>query len=207
MANIKGGLFSLSQKGTIGDAITFTSNRGKPYVRMQSKRKQPRSVMQIGMRALQTWISQEYKNLSEQVIETWRVQAEPDNITPLNAWLRDAQKRQQVGLPYRQFVTQATGIVDAPTALEVTAEFRSLKLAWTRPFFLRRGNWSAAVYLSQEDDLTGVINQLRIIVPVTQTSVQITKLTSGQTVFLAVRETRFNGRFGPISAAVSTTIK
>lgn len=207
MAKSSGGLFSLDRKGTIGDAITFTSYKGKPYVRAQSKRKQPRSGMQVGMRALTKWISQDFKTLDPNEVEVWREQGRSDDITPLNAWLRDSQNRQQEGLGWRRQITLDPKAVAPPIELVVIPEFRSLVFSWRRPGLLTRGTYTTAIYLKSTDDVEGVISDLRVLIPVTNDSVQITGLTSGQTVFLKVRETLLDGQLGFISASISTVIE
>ena len=207
MAKTDGGLFSLGQKGTIGDAITFTSYKGKPYVRKQSQRKQPRSGLQVGMRALTTWISQDFKNLFPLAKQAWIDRAKKDNITPLNAQIRDAQNRQKIGKGWRGWDLQQIFAPSAPTISDAIPSFQSIVLSWVRPPPGERGFYSTAIYFSAQDDITGVLKEVHLIVPVATTEIQILGLTSGTTVWIKIRETQFGGKLGDLSTPVSVVIE
>lgn len=207
MAKTDGGLFSLDQKGTIGDAITFTSYKGKSYVRVQSKRKQPRSGLQIGMRALTTWIASDFRNLFTFMQNVWIEIAKEDDITPINAQIRDAQNRQKIGQGWRGWKLLDGFAPSAPTISDAIPSFRSMVLSWERPPSNQRGFYSTAIYVSLQDDVTGTLKELRLIVPVATTEVQVLNLTSGTTVWIKVRETQYGGTLGDLSASMSVVIE
>ncbi len=51
MARVQAPLLSLSASGTIGNAITYSTWKGRPYVRTRVIPANPRSGLQVGMRA------------------------------------------------------------------------------------------------------------------------------------------------------------
>lgn len=207
MAKSGGGLFSLDRAGTIGDAITFTSYKGKPYVRIQSKRKQPQSGLQIGMRSLTAWIASDHKNLFPFMKNVWVALAKKDDITPLNAQIRDAQNRQKVGQGWRAWKLGDGFAPSAPTISDAIPNFRSTVLSWVRPPQNERGFYSTAIYLSLQNDIAGVLKELRLIVPVATTEVQVLNLTSGTTIWIRIRETQFGGTLGDLSTPISVVIE
>lgn len=207
MAKDEGGLFSLERKGTVGNAITFTSYKGKSYVRIQSKRKQPKSFRQIANRSLLTFIAQSWSIIPDFGKETWTADARADNITPLNAQIRDAQNRQKRQLGWRREKVGAFQTPRKPTSPNAISAFRSIVFSWTRPFIVFQGQYSSAIYLKHSADVEGVFQELRLIVPPTTTSVQILDLPSGQEVFLRVRETQPQGLLGDLSDVVSITVE
>lgn len=206
MTKSDGGLFSIDQKGTVGDAITYTSYKGKAYVRKQSKRKQPQSFRQIAARSLLTFIAQSWSGIDDFGRTTWKEAALADDITPLNAQIRDAQNQQQLERGWRSQKIGGFTQPNKPTAPVAIPEFKSIVFSWTRPFIFNQGTYSAAVYLKFESSVEGIFKELRLIVPVTTTSVQILNLPSGQEIFLRVRETTPVGFLGDLSDEISATI-
>ncbi len=205
MATTKAPLFGLDASGSFAGAIVFSKWRGRTYVRRLSIPANPRSILQRGMRSVFKFITQDYTNLTAAQKSSWSTLAAPDNITLLNAQVRDAQTKARVNTGWRRdTVTAPITSPDQPTALTVTAQNKSLLISWTSPV-VNAGDYSAAVYLRITTGLTGLIQELQLVVDVTTISVTVVNLTNGIEQFVVVRETTATGLLGTVSAEASGT--
>lgn len=205
MASVKAPLFGLDASGSLAKSIVFSKWKGRTYVRRHAVPANPRSGLQRGMRSVLKFISQDFKNLSVADIADWQVLATPDNITPLNAQVRDAAQRARIDQGWRENTTDALLVtIDPPTALVVTALAKGLRISWTRPV-ANQGNYSAAVYLSTTGVFTAGIATLRVIQAVATLTIDIVGLTTGVEQFVQVRETSTAGELGTVSAEDSGT--
>lgn len=205
MATTKAPLFGLDASGTLGGSIVFSRWRGRTYVRRHTIPSNPRSNLQTGMRSVFRFISTDFTNLTQNQKDAWDALAAPDNITQLNAQIRDSQRRARRNEGWRQRPDNTPGTTpDAPTAVIVTSQRKSVDISWTRPVG-NMGDYTAAVYLKIADTIAGVISELVFVQDVTTLTATIINLTSGVEVFIEVRETNDDGEFGALSASASAT--
>jgi len=200
MATVKAPLFGLDASGALGGSIVYSIWRGRAYVRRLAIPANPKSVLQIGMRSVFKWITQDFTNLTAAQKAAWDALAAGDNITQLNAQVRDAQKRARINQGWRRGPAEtANPTIDPPTVLVTTAQNKSLVLSWTRPV-ANQGEYTAGVYLRTTTGLTGLIQELQIVQVVTDITVTVTGLVNGTGYFWVVRETNFDGELGTVSA-------
>jgi len=205
MATTKAPLFSLDASGTLADAIVFSKWKGRTYVRRHAIPSNPRSALQVGMRSVFGFITQDFSSLTSNEKAEWDALAAPDNITQLNAQVRDAQKRARRNEGWRQGPAETPGSTpDPPTTPVAIAQNKSVDLSWTRPVGTQ-GDYCAAVYLKTADTITGVIGELVKVVVVTTIAVTILNLVNGVEVFLEIREMNTDGEFGTLSASINVT--
>jgi len=205
MASVKAPFFGLDASGTIAGSIVMSKWKGRNYVRRHAIPSNPNSEAQIGVRALMRFISQDYANLSQPEIDEWLALATGDQITPMNAQVRDAMNRAKIGEGWRKFPSAAPlGSIDPPTGLTITALPKGLRISWTRPV-ADQGDYSAAVYLSPTTGFTPARNNLRLVVPVATTSVDVLGLATGIIMYCRVRETSEAGELGDLVAQGSGT--
>ena len=205
MATTKAPLFGLDASGSLGGSIVFSRWRGRTYVRRLVTPKNPRSGLQIGMRSVLKFISQAFSSLSQPQKDAWDTLADVDNITQLNAQVRDASKRARINEGWRRGPEETPGTTpDAPTSLVVTALPKALQIAWTRPVG-NQGDYTVAVYLSTTTAFTASVATLQTIKGVATVVVTIDKLTAGTEMFVLVRETNVDGELGTVSAEASGT--
>ena len=88
MVKVAGPMFSLSASGTLANAITFATWKGRPYVRERVIPSNPKSGAQVGRRAMFTFLSQEWAGLSTAQKATWETLADADTISPYNAYVK-----------------------------------------------------------------------------------------------------------------------
>lgn len=205
MARVSGPLFSLDASGSVGKTVVFSKWRGRSYVRQHVIPTNPRSGLQVGIRAVFAYMSQNYSALSDPQKADWVAEGVRDNITGLDAMQRYniAQARRNLGWIQEPSPTPAT-TPDAPTSPTATAQPKTLVLGWTRPV-ANMGNYTAAVYASKTMGFTPDISNLVGLVGVATTSFTLTGLTTGDTWYFKVRETNVDGDLGALSTEGSGT--
>jgi len=205
MATTKAPLFGLDASGSLAKSIVFSKWRGRTYVRKHSIPANPKSGLQLGMRSVLKWITQDYKNLSVADKADWLILATPDNITELNAQVRDAGQRARIDDGWRQNTTDAPGsTIDPPTSVTATALAKGLRIAWTRPVS-NQGDYTVAVYLSATMGFTEGIATLRVIKAVATLTIDIVGLVTGTAYYVLVRETDTGGFLGTASTEATGT--
>lgn len=205
MARVKGPLFSMEASGTIGGAIVFSKWKGRDYVRRHAIPSNPKSGLQTGVRAVFGFIAQDYANLGDADIADWQELAAGDNITPLNAQIRDAVDKARRNLGWRENTTDApAAAVDAPTEGAATAQPSTLVLGWTDPVS-NAPDYCYAIYRGAAGDFTPDISNLIAVVPAAQTSYTDVGLTAGTTYHYKVRGLSTGGKLGTLSDSFSGT--
>jgi len=203
LAKIKGPILGLDAKGTIGDAITFTSSKGVAYVRVNRSRKVTRSPIQRAMRALTKFQSKDFSSLSEDNRQSWSSLAKKTNITLLNAQLQDSQNRAKRNLGWRINPTlPGPEPILRPEDLSANGLFKAIDLTWiNNPIF--PGDYSTAIYLKTDANITATFNQLVIIVSITQLKTLITNLENGQLYRIRMRHVGKGGQLGLLSNVIT----
>jgi hypothetical protein len=115
MVKLYGPLFSLEASGTVAQAITFASWKGRAYARQRVVPANPRTGPQKGMRAMLRFLSQAWAALTAPNKATWVTRAAQTNISPFNAYVSYNQSRMR---HYKGPTKQdpATEISAAPSA-------------------------------------------------------------------------------------------
>lgn len=205
MALTKAPLFGLDASGTLGGSIVFGKWKGRTYVRRHAVPSNPKSGLQVGMRSVFKWISQDYTNLSAAIKARWKAIADVEQITPMNAQMRAAQQfaRQNKGW-VRDPAEALETTIDPPTGLTATAQPKSVSLAWTRPV-ANQGDYSVAVYQSLTGAFTRDISKLVLVQVVTDVNCVIAKLKTGVPYYFEVCETGGGGLLGTASAEANAT--
>jgi hypothetical protein len=86
MVKLAGPMFSMSASGTIGNAVTFATSKGRPYARVRVIPSNPKSGPQVGMRAMMKFLSQEWAGLGTVAKASWDTRAAATNISAFNAF-------------------------------------------------------------------------------------------------------------------------
>lgn len=204
MATTKAPLFGLDASGSLGGSIVFSKWRGRTYVRRLSIPANPKSGLQVGMRASMRFITQDFTNLTAAQKSAWDALAAVDNITQLNAQVRDAQRLNRRNLGVRRGPAETAGTTpDAGTIDTITAQPKSLVLDWTSGVAAPEYDWM--IFRSITTGFTpDVSNLIRIVVAADLTFTDI-GLTTGTEQFYVIRGTNFDGELGALSTENSGT--
>ncbi len=204
MATTKAPLFGLDASGTIAGSIVFSKWRGRTYVRRHSIPANPKSGLQVGMRAGLKFTTQDWANLTAALKEAWAQLAAPDNITLLNAAVRYNQRelRRNLGIWRTPDATPGTA-ADAPTITSVTPQPKSLVLDWTAGANAPQYTWY--LHRSTTSGFTADVSNLVAIITAATTDYTDTNLTTGTTYYYRLRGGNYNGELGALSAEGSGT--
>jgi hypothetical protein len=93
MAKTTGPLFSLEASGTVADTLTYSRWKGRPYVRQRVIPSNPKSVLQVSVRGMMTYLSQAWAALSANNKATWQDAADAITASTFNAYVRENMRR------------------------------------------------------------------------------------------------------------------
>lgn len=205
MARVKGPLFSMEASGTIGNTLVFSKWKGRDYVRRHAIPSNPKSGLQVGIRSVFGWIAQDYANLAAGDVTDWTALAAGDNVTPLNAHIRDAVDRARRNLGWRQNTTDSGSTTpNAPTSATATAQPKTLVLDWTDPA-TNEADYCIAIYRSVSTGFTPDISNLVGIVAVGVETFTDINLPAGTEQFYRARGINTDGVLGTLIAQFSGT--
>jgi hypothetical protein len=202
MVRVIAPLMSMDASGTLAKSHVFAKWKGRNYVRRHAIPANPRSGLQVAMRQILKFITQNYPNWDANAVADWKAAAATDNITPLNAQVRDAGKRARDNKGIRADThTDATAAASAPT-MTAAAETRGVKLTITAGANAPDYVW--LIYRKQGADPTGVIPELIAV----QTAATLTYTDADVTANLAYSYKAIgcnkDGTLGTLQAASAT---
>jgi len=86
MVKVKGQLMSLGASGSIGKVATFSNWKGHTYARHYAQPTNNQQISQLGLRAVMSFLAQQWSILTAGQQATWEARAELTNISPFNAY-------------------------------------------------------------------------------------------------------------------------
>jgi hypothetical protein len=204
MAGTKAPLFGLDASGTLGGSIVFSKWRGRTYVRRHAIPSNPKSGLQIGMRAAMKFVTQDWKNLSAANQDTWADLAATDNITKLNAMVRYDQRltRRNLGIWRTPDATAGT-TPSAPTIGSPTAQPKTLVLAWTAGANAPEYTWY--LYRSLNTGFTADVSNLIAIIAAGTLTYTDPNLTTGVPYYYLLKGGNYDGELGSASSEATGT--
>lgn len=140
MVKTYGPMFSLDASGTIANAITFSKWKGRSYARQRVIPSNPKSVLQVSMRAMMKFLTQEWAGIGSTPKGTWDARAAASNISPFNAfigcnqalWREFSAPSQTDPVPGTGTLPVAvlTGAVGGPAHVDVTLTITTPNDVW-----------------------------------------------------------------------------
>jgi len=106
MVNLKGPLHSQSASGKLGKSLQFASGRGGPFAGKRRKPKQPRTTAQRATRIWMTWLTSQWKQLSDEQQSSWRSAPLTKDLSPYHSYVRFNTNRFK-NLPGLQYLLQS----------------------------------------------------------------------------------------------------
>lgn len=127
MVKVRGPAMSLGASGSLGGALVFATWKGRPYVRILVTPANPKSVSQVGMRAMFKFVSQEWASIAAGDQSDWEDLADATNISPFNAYVKENQANWRDFLsPSQVFPITRTGTPSGETAPAATTSGRNI---------------------------------------------------------------------------------
>lgn len=159
MVKVAGPAFSLDASGSLGNAIVFSKWKGRPYVRERIIPANPRSDGQKAMRAMLTWLAQQWAAQSAADQASWDDPADADVISPFNAFTKSGLKRwRNFTSPGQEYPVPGTGTEATLNDWTATAGVRSVTVEQT--ITTVNNNWGTCIFRSLTSSFTTAWNNL-----------------------------------------------
>jgi len=131
MVKVLAPALSLEASGSLGGALVFATWKGRPYVRTLVKPSNPKSEMQVGIRAMMKYLGQHWSTIKIADEHYWQELAENANISTFNAYIKQNMSQWRNGLaPSSIYPTYRTQTPDALQPLETTPGPRNVAITY-----------------------------------------------------------------------------
>lgn len=208
MVKVAGPAFSLDASGTIGDTLTFSKWKGRPYVRERVIPANPRSGSQVGVRSMFKFLAQNWAALTTAEKATWQPLADQLVASPFNGYMSRNQTRWRNFLAPGQVDpvpgTGTIGTVGTPTA---TAGVRQITVDYPIPTTIA-DNWGIMIFRSLTTGFSTAFSNCIAVILADTTGAKTfvdTPLVPDQYFYIA-RFFTDNGLLGADEAEVNATV-
>lgn len=168
MVKVNAPAMSLDASGSIAGAITFSKWKGRNYVRQLVRPANPKSALQVSMRAMFKFLSQAWENVGSTPQGTWDDEAAANQYSPFNAYVSRNQARWREFLPPSQTEpAPETGTAPVATLDSATGGERHIDLAFT--ITTLNDVWGVAIFRSPTGSFTPSVSNCIAVLPVTAT--------------------------------------
>ncbi len=205
MVVVYGPLFSLSASGTLAKAITFSSWKGRAYVRQRVIPANPQSGPQTGMRAMLKFLSQEWTNLSTAEKDDWTTRAAATVISTFNAYVSYNQSRwRSYKNPSKLDPADETGTSPGAPITTPTGGIRQIQLS-IADHATDKPDWAYVIHRSTTTGFTPAFSNVVAIVAwdVAGTTIYIDTPLAIATYYYRIYGTLDTGLKGVVEAEVS----
>lgn len=130
MVKLKGPSLSIDASGSLADILTFSTSKGRAYVKHKPTPDQPRSGNQVSMRAMMQFLSQQWQNLTAGNQATW-ADAYPDpSLSNYNAFIKHNLIRwRNKWAPSKEYPAAETGNAGDLVGIETPNGVRHIKIS------------------------------------------------------------------------------
>jgi hypothetical protein len=98
MVKLTGPMMSIDASGTFADTLTFSKWKGRNYARQRVIPENPKSAMQLGVRAMMRFLATEWTNLIAGEQDDYDAEAATRNISAYNAYISQNLNRWQMSM-------------------------------------------------------------------------------------------------------------
>lgn len=166
MVKLAGPLFSMDASGTIGNAVTFSKWKGRPYARQRVIPSNPQSGPQVGIRAMMKFLAQQWAGLGAVPKASWDTRAAQTAISAFNAFCAYNINRWRSfkGPSQDDPAAEVAAAGDAPTTT-ISAGIRQLQLSIAHG--VASPTWGWLIYRSTVTGFTPAYSNLVAVIPTT----------------------------------------
>lgn len=208
MVKCTGPMMSFDASGKLGNSVVFSKWKGRNYVRRLVKPANPKSALQVSVRAMMKFLSQNWANLSGAQQSDWNDLAEADVVSPFNAFTKFNLSN------WRNFIapsmvypaTRAAGVDDL-SVFTATAGVRQVTLDLTAAN-VEATNWGTLIFKSLTSSFTTSVSNLVAAVPLasSQSTVWVDTPLDPDTYYYNARSFSLDGTIGDEQSEVNATV-
>jgi len=145
MVKLTGPAASIGAAGSLADLLTFSSTKGKRYLKRKSKPKQPRTKPQVSIRAAMAFLSPQWKTILKAARDSWIPLAGRTQISPFNAYIayNCLRHRNLQGLS-QYFPADQLGSIASPVSFTATGHVRRVHFAFNITTLFQ--NWGLYIH-------------------------------------------------------------
>lgn len=163
MVKVNAPAMSLDASGSLGGALVFSKWKGRNYVRTLVKPANPKSALQVSMRAMFKFLSQNWADLSTAEKATWTDKAEAGVYSPFNAYMSENQERWRNFLgPTQEDPAAGAGTPATLSTATATAGVRQITVDY--PVTTVADNWGLIIFRSLSSGFTPSISNCLAVI-------------------------------------------
>lgn len=168
MVKLYAPMFSLDASGTVGNAITFSKWKGRNYARKRVIPANPKSVLQVSVRAMMRFLSQAWTDVDSTPQGSWDAPAAAENVSAFNAYIKhNLQRWREFQPPSQTHPAPETGTEPVATLDSATGGENHIDVEFT--ITTLNDVWGVILFRSPTGTFdTSRANAIRVI-PVTGT--------------------------------------
>lgn len=160
MVKLKGPMLGSRASGSLADTVTFAKQKGTHYARKHAAPTNPQSGLQVSMRAMMTFLSQQWKNLTTGNQATWSTAFPTEEIPNYNAFLKYNLERwrNSKGPSKRYPATEEGNYIDSLGGW--AAGYVRHAIVTMQPEFDIGDNWAIFIFHKQNGPFDAAIDNL-----------------------------------------------
>jgi hypothetical protein len=172
MVKVNAPAMSLDASGSLAGTLTFSKWKGRNYVRQLVRPTNPKTAMQVAVRAMFRFLSQSWKTVGTTPKGTWESLAKATSISPFNAFMSGNQMRwREFEPPAQTSPAPLTGTL--PVAVLTSAVGGSRHIDLTLTITTLNDVWGVAIFRSPTGTFTPSFANCIAILPVTGTGTMV----------------------------------
>ncbi len=116
VVKVNGPLMSMDASGSVAGAITFSKWKGRNYVRQRVVPTNPKTALQVSVRAMMSFLAQQWAGLGASPKASWAEVASDASISPFNAFVsQNLQRWREFSAPGQTLPVAETGTAPVAT--------------------------------------------------------------------------------------------
>lgn len=165
MVKLKGPMSSAEASGTLGQAATFSSWKGRAYARAKTVPTNPKSELQVSVRTMLGFLSQQWAAISAANKATWEESAALTEVAPYSAYLSTNLARwRQFHAPTKVYPATEGGLTPVTTAISFTGDKAHVHIFYN--YSNAREGWGALIFHTPTAIALGDRTNLIMILPI-----------------------------------------
>ena len=168
MVKVYGPMMSLDASGSVAGALTFSKWKGRNYVRQRVVPANPRSALQVAVRAMLKFLSQAWTNVGSTPQASWEDLADASAISAFNAYVGKNQARwREFQAPSQTHPAAETGTEPVATLDSATGGVRHIDHEFTVTTL--NDVWGVMIFRSPTGSFNTAISNCIAVLEVDQT--------------------------------------